>query len=241
MKPWLVGTLALGGALLYRARRRGDLQRAAANVRAFDLPSAGLYDGIAGTLLGGFYDQVAAQITGACSRGEILEASSGPGRLALRLALSAPSAAITGLDISADMVQVASRRALQAGLASHIHFDIGDVAALPYADGRFDCVVSTLSLHHWIDPARGLVEIYRVLKPGAEAWIYDLTGPFWQAIHRRPSLAALAAASPFRGGEVHFVRWPGPLSLVTRLRLRRAGDAREPSSGSHLPERSSSG
>lgn len=138
------------------------------------------------------------------------------------------------------MVHVASRRALQAGLAGRIHFDIGDVAALPYADGLFDCVVSTFSLHHWPDPACGLAEIYRVLKPGAEAWIYDLTGPFWQAIHRKPSLGALAAASPFRRGEVDLVRWPGPLTLVTRLRLRRSGDAREPSSGSHLAERSSS-
>lgn len=77
---WALILAALGAALLYRAHRRGVLQRAVANVRAFDLPSAGLYDKIAGTLLGGIYDRVAAQITGACSRGEILEASSGPGR-----------------------------------------------------------------------------------------------------------------------------------------------------------------
>jgi ubiquinone/menaquinone biosynthesis C-methylase UbiE len=37
---------------------------------------------------------------------------------------------------------------------------------LPFADERFEVVVSTASIHHWKDPDRGLAEIYRVLKPG---------------------------------------------------------------------------
>jgi SAM-dependent methyltransferase len=35
-------------------------------------------------------------------------------------------------------------------------------------------VVSTLSLHHWNEPIIGLNDIYRVLKPGKECWIYDI-------------------------------------------------------------------
>ena len=34
--------------------------------------------------------------------------------------------------------------------------------------------MSTESLHHWSRPAQALAEILRVLKPGGEAWIYDL-------------------------------------------------------------------
>ena len=62
----------------------------------------------------------------------------------------------------------------------------GDVVTLPFADGSVDLVVSTLSLHHWDDPAAGLDEIVRVLAPGGQAWIYDF----------RPALTADATRSP---------------------------------------------
>ena len=39
--------------------------------------------------------------------------------------------------------------------------------------------MSTLSLHHWADPARSLTEIHRVLKPGGEARIYDPAHWLW--------------------------------------------------------------
>jgi ubiquinone/menaquinone biosynthesis C-methylase UbiE len=47
------------------------------------------------------------------------------------------------------------------------------VAALTFPDRSFDLVVSTLSMHHWADPAAGLAEIGRVLRPDARALIWD--------------------------------------------------------------------
>jgi SAM-dependent methyltransferase/YHS domain-containing protein len=81
---------------------------------------------------------------------------------------------LTGVDISGAMVERAARRAARAGLSERVRFEVGDVAALPLSDEEFDGVVSTLSLRHWSDPASGLAEIHRVLKPGGEARIYDL-------------------------------------------------------------------
>jgi SAM-dependent methyltransferase len=52
-------------------------------------------------------------------------------------------------------------------------FLVGDVAALAFPDGSFDLVVSTLSMHHWADPAAGLAEIGRVLRPGGRVLIWD--------------------------------------------------------------------
>jgi SAM-dependent methyltransferase len=66
-----------------------------------------------------------------------------------------------GVDVSAGLLAIARRRQPEAALA------LGTVEALPYPDARFDAIVccgSTLSFVD--DPARALVELGRVLRPG---------------------------------------------------------------------------
>jgi SAM-dependent methyltransferase len=43
---------------------------------------------------------------------------------------------------------------------------IGDLAALPFADGTFDAALNVVTLEHVREPARVLCELGRVLKPG---------------------------------------------------------------------------
>jgi SAM-dependent methyltransferase len=85
--------------------------------------------------------------------------------------------------------------------------------------------VSTLSLHHWPEPAHGLAEIHRVLKPGGEAWIYDLAHWLWPTARGGDRIAQLVAASPFGEGEVEIIRWPGSVPAFVVLRLQRAWEA----------------
>ena len=53
--------------------------------------------------------------------------------------------------------------------------------ALPFADGRFDAVICQLGLQFFPDPARGLAEFHRVLRPGRVAAVCVIstsrTGP----------------------------------------------------------------
>jgi SAM-dependent methyltransferase len=218
---WLVLIAVLGAALLYRNMLQATLKQIYANVRAFDLPTAGMYDALVASFLEGFYARVADEMTAALPSGRVLEVGSGPGQLAVRLAQATPSLTVTGVDLSAAMVERAARRAAGAGLDERVRFEVGDVGALPFPDGSFDGVVSTLSLHHWPDPAQGLVEIHRVLKPGGEARIYDLAHWLWWPTHGEPQITRLAATSPFGSGEVEVFRWPGSVPAFVLLRLQR--------------------
>jgi SAM-dependent methyltransferase len=211
----------LGAALLYRNRHRTSLQLIRANVRAFDLPTAGMYDALVASVLSGLYERVADEVAASLPTGTVLEVGSGPGRLAVRLAQRAPGLEVVGVDISPEMVERAARRAEEADLSERVRFEVADVGALPFAEGSFEGAVSTLSLHHWPDPARGLAEIYRVLKPGAEARIYDLAHWLWLPARGKYRLDLLAAESSFGGGAVELVRWPGSVPAFVLLRLRR--------------------
>jgi len=221
----LIPIVVLGATALYRNRLGAYLKQASANVRAFDLPTAGMYDALVATVLEGFYARVAGEVAAAHPGGKLLEVGSGPGQLAERLARETPGMTLTGVDISSAMVERAARRAAGAGLSERVRFEVGDVGALPLPDQEFDGVVSTLSLHHWSDPSSGLAEIYRVLKPGGEARIYDLAHWLWPPVRGRNRLARLAAASPFGEGEVEIVHWPGSVPAFVLLRLQRAREA----------------
>jgi hypothetical protein len=84
-KWWFILTAMLLTATLYRNRLRAYLEQASANVRDFDLPSAGAYDALVATVLEGFYAHVAGEVAAAHPGGNLLEVGSGPGRLAVRL------------------------------------------------------------------------------------------------------------------------------------------------------------
>lgn len=82
-----------------------------------------------------------------------------------------------GLDADAEMLHRARRTAAEAGV--EVGFQQGFSDDLPYEDGSFDAVVSTLFFHHLILEAkrRTIVEITRVLKPGGELHVADWGRP----------------------------------------------------------------
>jgi SAM-dependent methyltransferase len=140
------------------------------------------------------------------------------------LAARAPEVHVTGVDISRDMVERARSLTTTSGVADRVEFHVGDVAALSFPDASFDVVVSTFSLHHWSDPADGLAEIYRVLRPGGVAVVYDLVDWVQGFGHGRASIAELVQASPLGDRQAWTRRITvkfGPIPLVYRAELRR--------------------
>ncbi|HEX2923609.1 MAG TPA: class I SAM-dependent methyltransferase [Chloroflexota bacterium] len=223
-RRWLFPLAAVGGALLYREWRRGSLHRMVESWRYSSMPSARTYDAMAGAVMRPFYDAVAREVTAARPEGRLLDVGCGPGWLERSLSQVAPHTEIVGVDVDPGMIDHAESHAREWGVEDHVRFQVGDVASLPFGDGEFDTVISTISMHHWPDPAAGLREIYRVLTPGGEARIYDL--PDWLRRHlhgteRQGGFAQMASSSPFGSGVVVTFRWPWRLPILRCLLLRK--------------------
>lgn len=103
--------------------------------------------------------------------GCVLEVAPGPGHLAIEIARLG-AFQISGLDISRSFVRIAGQNARQAGVK--IDFRHGDAAHMPFPDESFDFVVCTAAFKNFADPVGAINEIYRVLKPGGRASIFDL-------------------------------------------------------------------
>ena len=97
--------------------------------------------------------------------GKLLEVPVGTGVLTMPLYASLPKADVTCLDYSADMMENAKKRAAAMSV-SHVTFVQGDVGALPFADERFDLVLSLNGFHAFPDKDAAFRETCRVLKPG---------------------------------------------------------------------------
>jgi SAM-dependent methyltransferase len=195
----LVHAAVLGAILAYSWTRRRDLGRFLENVRRYSAPDAAIYDAVTAPLLDGFFGQVAGKVAGFAPGGRVLEVGSGPGRLAVRIAELDPDVRIAGVDLAPEMVERAEALAARSGVADRVAFRVGDVASLPFAEASFDAAVSTFSLHHWPEPARGLAEVYRVLRPGGVAVIYDLAGWIRRLQRGAPPPASSLRAVPSDG------------------------------------------
>ena len=97
--------------------------------------------------------------------GQLLEVPVGTGVLTVPLYQTLPGADITCLDYSPDMMAQAREKANRLGL-TNVHFQQGDVGALPFDDGSFDTVLSLNGFHAFPDKEAAYKETFRVLKPG---------------------------------------------------------------------------
>jgi ubiquinone/menaquinone biosynthesis C-methylase UbiE len=96
----------------------------------------------------------------------VLDVGCGPGWFWAAAAAMVPERLdVTLADLSPGMVREAEDRCRSLPFGS-LQGRQADVTALPFADNSFDAVIAMHMLYHLADPAAGIAEIYRVLKPG---------------------------------------------------------------------------
>lgn len=107
----------------------------------------------------------------------VLDLGCGTGTLTIAIAKALPDAAVTGLDADPEALGIAANKAPQAGVGPELHR--GFSTELPFSDGKFDCVVSSLFFHHLAREAKiaTLREVRRVLASGGSLHVADWGKP----------------------------------------------------------------
>ena len=103
------------------------------------------------------------------------------------------------MDLSEGVLDVARRRAAEAGLANYA-FIRASALALPFGPDEFDAVVSNMVLQLIPDQRKALAEVERVLKPGGRA-VLQLQGggkvaQEWMQVFRRAWREVLPEREP---------------------------------------------
>jgi ubiquinone/menaquinone biosynthesis C-methylase UbiE len=93
----------------------------------------------------------------------VLDVGCGSGWASRLFAEKARAGRVVGIDISDEMIRVASEQS--TGFAN-VSFQVASAESLPFENSEFTDAFSMESLYYYVDIARALTEIHRVLKSG---------------------------------------------------------------------------
>lgn len=104
---------------------------------------------------------------------QVLDLGCGTATLTLLLKRQHPETSVVGLDADPEALKRARRKLTQARL--QVTLTEGTATAVPYSDGSFDCVLSSLLFHHLNaeQTVQAAQEVLRVLKPGGSMLVAD--------------------------------------------------------------------
>jgi len=115
------------------------------------------------------YEEITKDVTTRLPEGRLLDIGTGPGRVLQAIHPINPKLELYGLDISEAMLQQAQKNLRGMG----INLRQGNIRHTDFPDGYFDLVMCSGSFYLWDQPEKGLLEVYRILKKGGVAYLYE--------------------------------------------------------------------
>jgi SAM-dependent methyltransferase len=104
------------------------------------------------------------------AKGFWVDLGAGQGQVAIPLTQETGNPVLM-VDPNAEAMSIGLQNARENGLQDRLSAVIGVAEALPFPDNSVDLLVSRGSIFFWDNPAKGLQEVYRVLRPGCRAYI----------------------------------------------------------------------
>lgn len=135
--------------------------------RAFDAQSPTYDNDMKGEHARRLYPYVLEEVAAAAPK-RVLDVGCGTGALAQLVLEALPGCELSGIDLSAGMLDRARQR---LGRRAALHE--ADSEHLPFADETFDVAYCNDSFHHYPDPRRAAFEAWRVLRPGGMLIVGD--------------------------------------------------------------------
>lgn len=135
--------------------------------------------------------RVTARALGRLDGQTVLDVAGGTGALAREL--TAMGARVVVADLSWNMVSTGARR-----IGAGVLWCVANGSALPFADASVDVVTIAFGLRNLPDPAAGLAEFRRVVRPGGQLAVLEFSrpvSPLLAAIYQRYLLGAIPAAA----------------------------------------------
>ena len=109
---------------------------------------------------------------------QILDVACGTGDSTIAIAKAmAPGGRVTGMDISAGMMEPLMRKAAREGVHDRIKLFQADALQMPFGPNSFHRVTCAFGVRNFEDRQKGLEEFFRVLRPGGRAVILELGIP----------------------------------------------------------------
>ncbi len=107
----------------------------------------------------------------------LLDVATGTADMALLAAKILQPQKITGIDISEKMLEIGRKKIEKEGIGTKIELYSGDGETINFPHNSFDGVMVAFGVRNFENLEKGLQEIFRVIKPGAQLVVLEFSKP----------------------------------------------------------------